>query len=151
VKRRWPAISIALALGMLVPVGCGASSESPGAPSQVDVTVPDRPPAATADRLRRCLTPSGLTVLVGSGEGEAYAPAKEVIVTRGEGGPGAVIAVYASARDARRSLPAIEGNVAEANSRGASSSVEQHGSVTVLWIPDPPAPGDRDAVLDCLG
>jgi hypothetical protein len=142
--------SVAQTRSSTCPQGTGtlcdvAVSSTPNGP-----TVPDRPPSVTVARLKSCLEPSGLAVLSGSGEGASYAPSKEVIITRGKGGPGTLIAVYANAQDASHSLPRIKANLSAADSRGASSAAEQHGSVDVLWIPNPPSSADRDDVLRCL-
>jgi hypothetical protein len=103
-------------------------------------------------QLKPCLSAKGLRVFAGSGEWTGIGPRPiEVGATRGEGGPGALMAVYESARQAAQNLPSIQSNLQAASGQGPKTAVEQHGSVTLIWIPDPPADSTRSAVLGCLG
>lgn len=129
--------------------GCGGDGKAGDAPH---VGVPDRPALSTVGLLKPCLLSRGLRVYGGSGakSGGAKLPI-EVGATRGQGGPGAILAVYDTANQAARALPTITTRINLAAENGASAAAEQHGSVTVLWIPTPPADSARAVVLGCLG
>jgi hypothetical protein len=114
-------------------------------------SVADGPPQQTADRIGDCLEQTDLNTVVGPARAEEDAPSHEVVATRGAGGPGALIAVYATAEEADGAFSSIEDSVERAEGGATSIAADRHGAVTVVWIPDPPEDGDRDAVLDCLG
>jgi hypothetical protein len=138
----------AVALIAIQWAGCGGDSAN----DSTSVSVPDRPAQSTVARLKPCFSAKGLQVFAGSGEWTGSGPRPiEVGATDGEGGPGALMAVYDSARLAAQNLPSIKDNLQPASGQGLKTAVEQHGSVTLIWIPDPPADSTRSAVLGCLG
>jgi hypothetical protein len=139
---------VALGQTLTCVAGCGGDGKAGNAPH---VVVPDRPAVSTVGLLEPCLSSRGLRVYGGSGakSGGAKLPI-EVGATRGEGGPGAILAVYDTADQAAGALPSITAGINQAAEKGASAAAEQHGSVTVLWIPNPPADSARTAVLGCL-
>jgi hypothetical protein len=144
--RPHPVLLLLLGLGPLL-IGCGGSGKN----GSTSVSVPDRPARTTVAQLKPCLTRKGLRVYAGSGEWTGIGPAPvEVGATHGEGGPGALMAVFSTARQAAQNVPQERANLQPASDHGLKTSLEQHGSVTLIWIPDPPADSTRAAVLDCL-
>lgn len=126
--------------------GCGDSGDD-------SIAVPDGTPNVTGEKLKACLEESEPLDAIGGPNAEGQGtPGFEVIATKGKGGPGAVIAVYETSAHAEAALPQIAENLGNAGGFAGTSadSAEQHGSVNVLWIPDPPASDAREAVLGCL-
>jgi hypothetical protein len=143
--------AVLIGLAVLGAGGCGRS----GNDHLSAKAVPDGNPTKTGDRLKACLD---ATALIGYGapnpnQGDPNAADYEVFASEGEkGGPGALIAVYTTAAKAEALLADVVANMTRANGvSAASSTVEQHGSVTVIWLPDPPSDETRGAVYGCLG
>jgi hypothetical protein len=143
--RPAPLLLVLLALGALA-TGCGGSGDDATA-------VPDGAPNIAGEKLKACLEDTeALDAIGGPNAGGAGDPGFEVIATKGEEGPGALIAVYATADEAGAALPAIAENLSKSTGfPGANAdAAEQHGSVNVVWLPDPPASDAREAVEGCL-
>jgi hypothetical protein len=100
--------------------------------------------------LKDCLGSGNFDVIGGVPKPPVPAPAAELIVTRGKGGPGAILAIYATAEQAKAAAPAIKTNLDKASPKGSPGGIEQRGAVNVLWTPDPPVASTRGAVLACL-
>jgi hypothetical protein len=142
-------------------IGCGgngkvASSVNPPAASPRDQsttttpTVPDGDATATARYLKSCLASDDLDTAAGAGSAPNDRLPVEVIATRGTGGPGALLAVYDTARQAAIALPDIQDRLGQQASQGVRATAEQHGSVSILWIPSPPNAALRTEVSACL-
>lgn len=123
-------LAVTTAAVMLTLAGCGGDG---GGPASETPQVPDGPPESTFVETRTCLEAAGFKTLGGpKPAGDEDAPAYELIVRDGGGGPGGMLAIYATEDEALQRRPGIEDNLAQASEEGAGGSAEAFGSVLVL-------------------